>query len=208
MRARTLYALFFVSGTSALIYELVWQRLVNLVLGVSTLSVSAVLAAFMGGLALGGLVFGRLADRVRQPLRLYACLEAVPGLAGLSMCLHGIAVDCVEIEAAVARAAPLFRTENHDVRGQTAFRLIVDDARSWLQTAPNRYDVIVTDCTNIQYRSNGDLYTVDYFRLLQNLLAADGIAAAWVPANGIAERDLKTLLRSLGRSFRIPRSGS
>src|SRR5215470_4468344 len=75
MRRGGLYALFFLSGASALIYELVWQRLLNLVFGVSTLSVSAVLAAFMGGLALGGLLFGRRADQTRHPLRLYALLE-------------------------------------------------------------------------------------------------------------------------------------
>src|SRR5437763_8202935 len=83
MRRGGLYTLFFLSGASALIYELVWQRLLNLLFGVSTLSVSAVLAAFMGGLALGGLLFGRLADRTRRPLRLYAWLEAGSALAGL-----------------------------------------------------------------------------------------------------------------------------
>jgi spermidine synthase len=85
MRSWILYALFFLSGTSALIYELIWQRLLNLVVGVSTLSVSAVLAAFMGGLALGGFLFGRLADRAGNPLRLYALLEAVIGLSALSV---------------------------------------------------------------------------------------------------------------------------
>ncbi|HEV3449368.1 MAG TPA: hypothetical protein VG099_32330, partial [Gemmataceae bacterium] len=63
------------------------------------------------------------------------------------------------------------------------------------------YDVIVTDCTNIQYRSNGDLYTVDYFRLMKDRLTANGIAAAWVPANGIGDRDLKTLIRSFREVF-------
>jgi spermidine synthase len=123
------------------------------------------------------------------------------GGTSYSMCLHGIEVDCVEIEAAVARAAPLFRTENQDVERDRAFHLIADDARSWLRTAPGHYDVIVTDCTNIQYRSNGDLYTVDYFRLLRDRLAGGGVAAAWVPANGIAEPDLKTLLRSFRSIF-------
>src|SRR5262249_109970 len=66
-----------------LIYEVVWQRLLNLVFGVSTLAVSAVLAAFLGGLALGGLAFGRLADRTRRPLRCYAWLEAAVGATGL-----------------------------------------------------------------------------------------------------------------------------
>src|SRR5437588_9479798 len=83
MRRSGIYALFFLSGVSTLIYELVWQRLLNLVFGVSTLSVSAVLAAFMGGLALGGLLFGRRADRVGRPLRLYAWLEGGIGLTSL-----------------------------------------------------------------------------------------------------------------------------
>lgn len=69
MRRIGLYGLFFLSGVSALVYELVWQRLLHLVFGVSTLAVSAVLAAFMGGLALGGVLFGRLADRAQRPQR-------------------------------------------------------------------------------------------------------------------------------------------
>src|SRR5262249_2960286 len=83
MRRACLYFLFFLSGVSALTYELVWQRSLNLIFGVSTLSVSTVLAAFMGGLALGGYLCGRLADSSKHPLRLYALLEAGIGAAGL-----------------------------------------------------------------------------------------------------------------------------
>jgi spermidine synthase len=123
------------------------------------------------------------------------------GGTSYSMTLHGIDVDCVEIERAVPAAAEHFKSENHGVLGHSRFHLIVDDARSWLRVAPVRYDVIATDCTNIQYRSNGDLYTVNYFRLMKQRLTADGLAAAWVPANGIDERDLKTLLRSFRQVF-------
>jgi spermidine synthase len=123
------------------------------------------------------------------------------GGTSYSMTLHGVEVDCVEIEAAVAAAAPLFESENHGVRGHPHFRLILDDARSWLRVAPVRYDAIVTDCTNLQYRSNGDLYTADYFRLMKARLRDGGLAAAWVPANGIREDDLKTLLRSFRAVF-------
>src|SRR4051794_6506207 len=83
MRRGGLYGLFFLSGASALAHELAWQRLLHLVFGVSTLATSAVLAAYMGGLALGGLLFGRLADRTRRPLRLYALVEAGLALAAL-----------------------------------------------------------------------------------------------------------------------------
>jgi spermidine synthase len=118
-----------------------------------------------------------------------------------SMALHGVLVDCVEIEAVVVATADYFEVENRDILSQPRFRLLVDDARSWLRVAPLRYDVIVTDCTNIGYRSNADLYTVDYFRLIQDRLADAGLAAAWVPANGIADRDLKTLLRTFHHVF-------
>jgi spermidine synthase len=117
------------------------------------------------------------------------------------MTLHDIDVDCVEIEAAVPAAAEHFRSENRGVISNPRFHLILDDARSWLRVAPVRYDVIATDCTNIQYRSNGDLYTVDYFRLMQKRLSLAGVAAAWVPANGIREDDLKTLVRSFQEVF-------
>jgi spermidine synthase len=118
-----------------------------------------------------------------------------------SMTLHGVDVDCVEIEQAVPAAAAHFDSENHGVLGHPRFHLVIDDARSWLRVAPRPYDVIVTDCTNIQYKSNGDLYTVDYFRLMKGRLTGRGVAAAWVPANGIDPQDLKTLLRSFREVF-------
>jgi spermidine synthase len=123
------------------------------------------------------------------------------GGTSYSMTRHGIAVDCVEIEGRVPAAAELFQSENHGVLSHPRFHLVLDDARSWLRVAPYHYDVIVTDCTNIQYRSNGDLYTVDYFRLMKDRLRTDGLAAAWVPANGIRGDDLRTLLRSFRQVF-------
>ncbi|MBM3475622.1 MAG: hypothetical protein FJX75_20350 [Armatimonadetes bacterium] len=73
-------ACFFCSGATGLIYEVVWSRRLTLVFGVTVLAYSTVLAAFLGGLALGSLIFGRIADRRTDPLRLYAMLEAAVGL--------------------------------------------------------------------------------------------------------------------------------
>jgi spermidine synthase len=123
------------------------------------------------------------------------------GGTSYSMTLHGIDVDCVEIESRVPGAAEHFDSEHHGILRHPHFRLMLDDARGWLRAADCSYDVIVTDCTNIQYRSNADLYTTDYFRLMRDRLSADGIAAAWVPANGIHAGDLKTLLRSFRTIF-------
>lgn len=78
-----LLLLFFLSGASALIYQVLWMRLLALVFGVTVHAASTVLAAFMMGLALGSATAGRFADRVRRPLRAFAIAEALVAVAAL-----------------------------------------------------------------------------------------------------------------------------
>ena len=77
MRSRyaLIVTLFSLSGVSALLYQFVWIRLFSHLLGGTSLAISTVLAAFMGGLAIGSRLFGNRADAVARPLRLYAFLE-------------------------------------------------------------------------------------------------------------------------------------
>jgi spermidine synthase len=83
-RRALVFVLFFLSGAAGLVYQVVWSRLLNQVFGVSAHAVTAVLAAFLGGLALGGWALGRVADRVRDPLRLYGFLELGIGATALA----------------------------------------------------------------------------------------------------------------------------
>src|ERR671926_1761050 len=76
---------FFLSGASGLVFEMVWTRLLTLVFGSTTLAVSTVLTAFMGGLGLGSYLAGRLADRLRDPVRAYALAEAAIGAYALAV---------------------------------------------------------------------------------------------------------------------------
>jgi spermidine synthase len=78
-----LCVLFFLSGSSGLLYEVVWLRMLGQTLGNTVYATSTVLAVFMGGLALGSFVFGRFADHVRRPLVLYSLLEAGIGITAL-----------------------------------------------------------------------------------------------------------------------------
>jgi spermidine synthase len=86
--AGLIYFLFFLSGAAALVYQVVWVRSLGLIFGGSHLAVTTVLSTFMAGLALGGYLFGRYADRTARPLRLYGLLEvgiavSVVGFVGL-----------------------------------------------------------------------------------------------------------------------------
>src|SRR5690242_19484533 len=66
---------FVLSGATGLIYEVLWARMLGLVFGATTLAVSTVLAAFMGGLALGSALAGRLVPRIKKPVAAYGWME-------------------------------------------------------------------------------------------------------------------------------------
>jgi spermidine synthase len=101
MRRKSLLALFFLSGISSLIYEICWVRQATLTFGVSIYAYSAVLTAYMGGMAIGGYLIGKRADRAAHPLRLFAWLQI--GMAGLGL-LAPFALDgLTTLYAAVAR---------------------------------------------------------------------------------------------------------
>jgi spermidine synthase len=76
---------FFLSGATGLIYEVLWARMLGLVFGATTLAVSTVLGAFMGGLALGSALAGRTGARVRRPVRAYGLLEVGIALYALAV---------------------------------------------------------------------------------------------------------------------------
>jgi spermidine synthase len=75
-----IYSCFFISGAAGLIYEVVWARQLSLFLGITTFANTAVITAYMAGLAAGSLVIGSLADRQKDSLRFYAWLEVGVGL--------------------------------------------------------------------------------------------------------------------------------
>ena len=75
--------LLFLSGAAGLIYQVAWVRLLGLAFGVTVFAISTVLAAFMGGLAIGSIVGGRRADALTRPLRVYGLVELGVGITAL-----------------------------------------------------------------------------------------------------------------------------
>jgi spermidine synthase len=80
-----LLLLFAGSGCSALIYEVVWLQLLQLVIGSSAVSLAVLLGTFMGGMCLGSLALPRLVPAGRHPLRVYAAIELGLGLVGVAV---------------------------------------------------------------------------------------------------------------------------
>ena len=78
-----LLLLFVGSGCAALIYEIVWFQLLELVIGSSAVSLGVLLGTYMGGMCLGSLLLARVVSRQRHPLRVYAVLEVGIGICGV-----------------------------------------------------------------------------------------------------------------------------
>jgi spermidine synthase len=74
---------FFLSGCAGLIYEVCWIRNASLVFGSTSYALSTILAVFFLGLALGSYAFGRISQRTRRPLRLFALMELAVGALAL-----------------------------------------------------------------------------------------------------------------------------
>jgi spermidine synthase len=83
-----LLVLFAGSGCAALIYEIVWFQLLELVIGSSAVSIGVLLGTFMAGMCLGSLLLPRIVSRRHHPLRVYAALEA--GIGVSAMCLLAV----------------------------------------------------------------------------------------------------------------------
>jgi len=81
--------LFIGSGCAALIYEIVWLQLLQLVIGLTTTSLGVLLGAYMGGMCLGSWLLPRLVSARRHPLRVYAALELGIGVIGIAI-LNGM----------------------------------------------------------------------------------------------------------------------
>jgi len=83
--------LFVGSGCAALIYEIVWFQMLQLVIGATAVSLGVLLGTFMGGMCLGSWLLARVLSPKHRPLRVYALLEFCIGLLGLAV-LYGMPV--------------------------------------------------------------------------------------------------------------------
>ena len=95
MPSRWFLLVYALSGAAALVYEVAWTRLLTLSLGHGVAAASTVLAAFMGGLAVGAAIAGPASDRAsrRQAMRVYAGLEVAIAVLALAMPLGLIALE-------------------------------------------------------------------------------------------------------------------
>ncbi len=140
-------------------------------------------------------------------------------------------IDCVEITETVIEAAPTLTESNHDVvmyapeyvrrtgrspegpplwndggrsgwyKNDSRYRIILDDVRSYLHFTDTRYDIIATDCTDLRYKSNANLYDFEYFKLTREKITDRGMVVVWMPLAGLSDEAFRVALRTFYRVF-------
>ena len=112
-------------------------------------------------------------------------------------------VHAIEIAPEMLHGAPYLTASNHGVltRGDPRYRVILDDARSYLSHTTQHYDIIATDCTDLRYRSNANLYDREYFQHCRARLTPGGVLAVWLPLGGLSPEMFRIALRTVGEVF-------
>ncbi len=77
-------ALFLISGSAGLVYEIVWEKILEQYFGVTMTAITLIVAAYMGGLGLGSLLGGRIARQLKSVFLVYGCIEIGIGGFGLA----------------------------------------------------------------------------------------------------------------------------
>src|SRR5262245_40391900 len=175
---RILYVIFFLSGASGLVYEVIWVRLTGLVFGNTSHAISVVLGAFMAGLALGSWYLGRKVDRAESPLRMYGLLEIGIGISASAVPLAFRSLD--NVYWALAPSLASIPGGNGLIRFVTSFVVLLVPTFLMGGTLPVLARFFTQTVQEVQ-RKVGLLYALNTFGAAFGTLAA---ALIFIPGLG------------------------
>jgi len=110
-------------------------------------------------------------------------------------------IDCVEIEPAVLDAATHLERLNRGVLRDPRLHITYDDARNFVQTARQPYDLIISEPSNPWIAGVAALYTSEFYAAVRAHLAAGGMFVQWVQAYGLQVDDFRMILATLNPHF-------
>jgi spermidine synthase len=110
-------------------------------------------------------------------------------------------IDCVEIEPDVIRAAPYLERLNRGVMADPRLHLVLDDARNFLLTSREEYDLIISEPSNPWIAGIATLFTDEFYAAVRRRLAPGGMFVQWVQSYSLAPDDLRMVIGTLAPHF-------
>ena len=124
------------------------------------------------------------------------------GIATGTLDTHGIpSIDAVDLSAEMIQAAGIYWEENYNVLRSARLTLHVEDARNFLLQTQTTYNLITTDATHPTNASSWALFTQEFYRLVDQRLASDGVFMQWLPFHSLLEADYRAIIRTAQSIF-------
>ena len=142
-------------------------------------------------------LLGHLPPLLQPQARKALVLSFGNGIATGALDTHGIPlIDAVDLSPEMIEAAQMYWEENYNVLRSARLRLHVEDGRNFLLQGDQPYDIITTDATHPSNSSSWALFTQEFYRLVQQRLATDGVFMQWLPFHSLTEADYKAIIRT------------
>ncbi|MBI1785240.1 fused MFS/spermidine synthase [Candidatus Sumerlaeota bacterium] len=110
-------------------------------------------------------------------------------------------IDCVELIPEVVEAARYFKDYNHNVCDHPVARIVLQDAKTFLQVTPDQYDVIVNQPTNLWISGVAGLFTNEYFEACRSKLRPGGFFVLWIQCYEILDSTMFSILNTYHQVF-------
>ncbi len=110
-------------------------------------------------------------------------------------------IDCVEIEPAVLRAAPYLSSLNRGVLNDPRLHIYFEDARTFLLTSREKYDLIISEPSNPWIAGIATLFTTEFYAAVRQQLNPGGKFVQWVQSYSLAPADLRMIIATLAPHF-------
>jgi spermidine synthase len=110
-------------------------------------------------------------------------------------------VECAELSEGVVAAAAFFEPWHGGALADPRVTIRAEDGRNHLLLTRARYDVIVSQPSNMWAAGVGNLFTREFFELCRDRLAEDGILGQWIQGYAVSEETLRSVMRTISETF-------
>jgi spermidine synthase len=124
------------------------------------------------------------------------------GIATGALSRHGIPhIQAVELVAEQVEAARIYQQENRDVLDYPGLNIAIEDGRNYLLRSDERFDIIAADATHPINTSSWALFTREFYMLVRQRLAGDGVFVQWLPFHDLSEPDYRDIIKTFKSVF-------
>jgi spermidine synthase len=124
------------------------------------------------------------------------------GIATGALSTHGIPrIQAVELVAEQVEAARIYQQENRGVLDYPGLKITIEDGRNYLLRSAEHFDIITADATHPVNSSSWALFTQEFYRLVRQRLAGDGVFIQWLPFHDLSSQDFRDIVKTFQSVF-------